>query len=72
MADGIRILSQSGASAVNDAGKFVPVIRTRFMVGPDGPFTVDQDEATFDPDQQAALVNAKAQLILRARGAFGG
>lgn len=72
MAGDIKILSQSEKTVPNDAGKFRLVIETRFMVGNDGPFAVQQDEATFDPQLQQTLVSAKAAALTAARGAFGG
>lgn len=72
MAFEIRILAQTEKTLPNEAGRFRSVIETRFMVGTDGPFVVQQDEATFDPAQQTALISAKAALVSATRQTFGG
>lgn len=72
MADDIKILGTKEEQRPNDAGRFRPVIETRFMVGQDGPFCVQQDEATFDPGVQQQMIEAKAAAQRALRAGFGG
>ncbi|MBZ5560171.1 MAG: hypothetical protein LAO77_23180 [Acidobacteriia bacterium] len=68
MADEIRVVTQVERQAPDDAGRFRKVIETTFYVGKDGPFKVDQDETTFDPAVQRAMIEAKAALVRGVRG----
>lgn len=65
--DDIKIVGQREQTAFLQGGQQQRVIVTTFYVGQDGPFSVTQDEATFDPTQQQQLVLDKANKIRAAK-----
>jgi hypothetical protein len=67
MATGIRITSQKEGTAFLPGGTTNRVITTTFMVDNDGPFSVSQDESTFDANTQQALIIQKADKIRATR-----
>lgn len=71
MADEVRILGTTEEQQPNDAGRFRPVMVTRFMVGQDGPFRVSQEEATFDPAVAQQMIDVKAAQVRALRAGYG-
>jgi hypothetical protein len=67
MPNDVRVVLQRETMKADAAGRWRAVIETQFMVGDDGPFYVCQDEATFDPATQAAMVNNKADAVRASR-----
>ncbi len=65
--DDIKIIGQKEATAFLANGQQQRVIVTSFTIGNDGPFSVSQDEASFDPTTQHQLVLQKAEKLRAAR-----
>jgi hypothetical protein len=63
----ITILDQQEKQLPDVAGKFRLVVVTRFLVAKDGPFSVQQEEASFDPAVQQQMIQQKAALVRAAR-----
>lgn len=67
-----RIIRQSEEQRASDAGRFVLMHVTKFMVGDDGPFEVATPVDGFDPLVNADKVNERAQQVVVARAAVNG
>jgi len=72
MADTYRITRQYEETRPNDAGRFVAMHVTKFVVGDDGPFEVACPVDGFDPAVNVEKIQQRADQVVAARRAVNG
>lgn len=67
MLNDVTVQNQKQDFDYEGGGRVVPGIRTTFMVGKDGPFSVFLADADFTPTANLALIEKKADMVRAVR-----